>query len=246
MFATLLFEARLWPAIWRRRLACYRLAVDTDNLKFFSVFGVLILGVIGIARFAFVDRVLIDPSRMQVVEREAARAQRRAIDLECLAENVYFEARGEPLEGQYAVAEVTLNRTRSDHFPHTVCGVVHEIRWNPSRRRLVADFSWTEQGGLSPEDGPAWKQAMAVAIDQCPPRMVKNSKSRRDDRQPYLLLVRVSAAEPGARCTRRCSTRSPGRPLMEPARNTRGDSIWRLLTLVDVVVFPGAVRILSV
>src|ERR1700685_59090 len=144
MFATLLFEARLWPAIWRRRLACYRLAAGTDNLKFFSVFGVLILGVIGIARFAFVDRVLIDPSRMQVVEREAARAQRRAIDLECLAENVYFEARGEPLEGQYAVAEVTLNRTRSDHFPHTVCGVVHQTRWDPSRGRFVADFSWTE------------------------------------------------------------------------------------------------------
>jgi len=31
-------------------------------------------------------------------------------------ENIYFEARGEPLDGQYAVAEVTLNRTRSDTF----------------------------------------------------------------------------------------------------------------------------------
>jgi spore germination cell wall hydrolase CwlJ-like protein len=163
MLASPLFEARLWPAIWRRRLACYWLAVDTDNLKFFSMFGVLILVVIGIARFAFVDRTLIEPSRIVVVQREAARAKRRANDLECLAENVYFEARGEPLEGQYAVAEVTLNRTRSDHFPHTVCGVVHEFRWNPSRGRLVADFSWTEQGGLSPEAGPAWKQAMAVA-----------------------------------------------------------------------------------
>lgn len=163
MFASLLFEARLWPSIWRRRLACYWLAVETDNLMFISMFGVLILGVIGIARFAFVDRGLIEPSRTQVLQREASRAQRRANDLECLAENVYFEARGEPLEGQYAVAEVTLNRTRSDNFPHTVCGVVHEIRWSPSHGRLVADFSWTEQGGLSPEDGPAWKQAMAVA-----------------------------------------------------------------------------------
>src|SRR5277367_6723528 len=82
---------------------------------------------------------------------------------QCLAENIYFEARGEPLDGQYAVAEVTLNRTRAEHFPHTVCGVVHETRWDPSRGRFVADFSWTELGALSPQDGPDWKQAMAVA-----------------------------------------------------------------------------------
>jgi len=41
--------------------------------------------------------------------------------------------------------------------------VVHETRWDPNRRRFVADFSWTELGTLSPQDGPAWKQAMAVA-----------------------------------------------------------------------------------
>ncbi len=164
MLSSLLFEARLRLGIWRHRLACYWITLDTDNLKFFSMFGLLILAVIGIARFAFVDRVLVEPVRIEVAQREAARARRRANDLECLAENVYFEARGEPLNVQYAVAEVTLNRIRADNFPHTVCGVVHETRWNPSRGRLVADFSWTEQGGLSPEDGPAWKQAMAVAV----------------------------------------------------------------------------------
>jgi spore germination cell wall hydrolase CwlJ-like protein len=163
MLRSLLFEARFWPVIWRRRFAYYWLVVDTDNLKFFSMFGMLILCVIGVVRFAYVDRTLIEPARIHAVRRETALAQRRANDLECLAENVYFEARGEPLEGQYAVAEVTLNRTRSDNFPHTVCGVVHETRWDPSRRRFVADFSWTELGGLSPEDGPAWRQAMAVA-----------------------------------------------------------------------------------
>jgi spore germination cell wall hydrolase CwlJ-like protein len=163
MLASLLFEARLRPAIWRRRLACYWLVFETDNLKFFSVCGLLILGVMGIVRFAYVDRTRIEPVQMQAAAREMALAQRRADDLECLAENIYFEARGEPLEGQYAVAEVTLNRTRAVNFPHTICGVVHEARWNPGRGRFVADFSWTELGGLSPEDGPAWRQAMAVA-----------------------------------------------------------------------------------
>jgi N-acetylmuramoyl-L-alanine amidase len=132
-------------------------------LKFFLVFGMLILGVVGIVRFAYVDTVIIEPARIHAEQREAAFARRRETDLECLAQNIYFEARGEPLDGQYAVAEVTLNRTRADHFPHTVCGVVHETRWDPSRRRFVADFSWTELGALSPQDGPDWKQAMAVA-----------------------------------------------------------------------------------
>ncbi|HJY71962.1 MAG TPA: cell wall hydrolase, partial [Streptosporangiaceae bacterium] len=49
------------------------------------------------------------------------------------------------------------------NFPHKICEVVYETRWDPNRRRLVADFSWTELGTLSPPDGPAWKQAMAVA-----------------------------------------------------------------------------------
>src|SRR5262249_26330507 len=55
------------------------------------------------------------------------------------------------------------NRTRADHFPHTVCEVVHEARWDPVRRRSVADFSWTESGREPPQDGPAWDQALAVA-----------------------------------------------------------------------------------
>ena len=37
------------------------------------------------------------------------------------------------------------------------------MRWDPSRKRTVADFSWTELGALSPEDGPAWRRAMSVA-----------------------------------------------------------------------------------
>src|ERR1700676_3174349 len=137
MLRSLLFEARFLPVIWRRRFAYYWLLVDTDNLQLYSMFGMLILGVIGIVRFAYVDRTLIQPARIHAEQREAALAQRRATDLECLAENIYFEARGEPLEGQYAVAEVTLNRTRAQNFPHTICSVVHQMRWDPNRRRVV-------------------------------------------------------------------------------------------------------------
>ncbi|WNL50706.1 cell wall hydrolase [Ruegeria phage RpAliso] len=44
----------------------------------------------------------------------------------CLAFAIYFEARGEPQVGQYAVAEVIVNRRDSDRFPDTVCGVVRQ------------------------------------------------------------------------------------------------------------------------
>jgi N-acetylmuramoyl-L-alanine amidase len=97
------------------------------------------------------------------VSFEEKLARRRESDLQCLAENISFEARGEPLEGQYAAEEVTLNRTLAKNFPHTICGLLHEMRRDANRRRFVADFSWTELGGLSPDDAPAWKQAMAVA-----------------------------------------------------------------------------------
>jgi spore germination cell wall hydrolase CwlJ-like protein len=163
VLASLLFEARLLPALWRRRLITYRRVGDRFDLALFLILGLPVLAFVAIIYLAYVSEPRIEPARVQAEQREAKRALRRADDLECLAENVYFEARGEPLNGQYAVAEVTLNRTRALHFPHTICQVVHESRWDPSRRRYVADFSWTELGSLMPEDGPAWQQAMEVA-----------------------------------------------------------------------------------
>lgn len=162
MLTSLIIEARIWQTAWRDRLATVRFAA-TGNLMFIAMIGLPVLGMAGIVWFAYWNGTDYEPALIQAEHRQMVRALRRADALQCLAENVYFEARGEPIEGQYAVAEVTLNRTRAPHFPHTVCGVVHETRWDPGRRRFVADFSWTERGPLSPDNGPAWKQAMAVA-----------------------------------------------------------------------------------
>ena len=163
MLKSLLQRVRVWPALWRRRLEWYRLVGPKVDLPFLAMLGLPILGVAGIVCFAYLHETSIEPARIEAMQREAERANRRESDLQCLAENIYFEARGESLDGQYAVAEVTLNRTRAQNFPHTVCSVVHEMRWDPSRRRMVADFSWTELGALSPDEGPAWKRAMKVA-----------------------------------------------------------------------------------
>ena len=91
----------------------------------------------------------------------AHRDERR--DLVCLARNVYFESRGEPINGQYAVAEVTMNRLASGRYPRTVCGVVYQKNWDSLRKRYVGAFSWTEFDTLSPPVGEQWLQAWDVA-----------------------------------------------------------------------------------
>jgi hypothetical protein len=59
----------------------------------------------------------------------------------CLARAIYFEARGEPIEGQVAVAEVILNRRDDPRFPKTVCGVVDQ-----GAKRAGCQFSFMCDG----------------------------------------------------------------------------------------------------
>lgn len=49
-----------------------------------------------------------------------------ASEASCLAEAMYYEARGEGLAGEKAIAEVVVHRTQRAGFPHTICGVVHQ------------------------------------------------------------------------------------------------------------------------
>jgi N-acetylmuramoyl-L-alanine amidase len=86
-------------------------------------------------------------------------------NLTCLALNVYFEARGEPEVGQYAVAEVTMNRVASPYYPDTVCGVVHQKNWDPVRKRYIGAFSWTEFESLPAPRGGEWQRAQKIAED---------------------------------------------------------------------------------
>jgi spore germination cell wall hydrolase CwlJ-like protein len=76
-------------------------------------------------------------------------------ELECLAGATYFESRGEPLEGQLAVAEVIINRAESGRFANSICGVVHQR----------GQFSFV-RGGKMPSinrGSRAWREALAVA-----------------------------------------------------------------------------------
>jgi spore germination cell wall hydrolase CwlJ-like protein len=77
-------------------------------------------------------------------------------EVDCLARTVYFEARGDGLEGQLAVARTVINRTRSEIFPDTICEVVRQ----PHQFSFVRDRIIPEVDRQS----RAWRTAVAVAL----------------------------------------------------------------------------------
>ncbi len=81
--------------------------------------------------------------------------------LDCLALNIYHEARGEPLEGKIAVGQVVMNRVGDPDFPAAVCEVVKQGGERPHDR---CQFSWWCDG-LSdrPDDAGAWEDSKGLA-----------------------------------------------------------------------------------
>ncbi len=66
------------------------------------------------------------PSRLDLGTLDGMPLVGGGAEQQCLAQAIYFEARGEPLEGQIAVAEVVLNRVDDRNFPKSVCGVTRQ------------------------------------------------------------------------------------------------------------------------
>lgn len=101
--------------------------------------------------------------------------------LYCLAQNVYFEAKSEPLAGQYAVADVVLNRVNDTRYPNTICEVVREgpikESWKTKKDQDLDDqqriyypiknrcqFSWYCDGKADTvRDQDAWRMAQIIA-----------------------------------------------------------------------------------
>jgi spore germination cell wall hydrolase CwlJ-like protein len=78
----------------------------------------------------------------------------------CLAEALYFEARGETLKGQFAVAEVILNRVDSPRYPDTACGVIKQ----GTGRKFACQFTFTCDGRAEVIAEPAaWTRVGKVA-----------------------------------------------------------------------------------
>jgi spore germination cell wall hydrolase CwlJ-like protein len=91
----------------------------------------------------------------ELVDQDMAARERR-----CLAEAVYFEARGEPEEGQAAVAQVVLNRVSSRLYPASICGVVYQNR----QHYKACQFSFACEGkSLRISEPDAWQSALRIA-----------------------------------------------------------------------------------
>jgi len=96
-----------------------------------------------------------EPATLDSLVQSHAGIQTSGAEQDCLANAIYFEARGEPLQGQLAVAEVVINRAASGRYPTTLCGVVVQ----------PAQFSFVRRGRIPAADraSDAWRRAVAVA-----------------------------------------------------------------------------------
>ena len=115
------------------------------------------------------------------------------IELQCMAQNIYFEGRAEPMVGKIAIGHVVMNRVKSKNFPNTICEVVHQgpIResWKTKKdptlakedrifypRRDRCQFSWWcdgnkdiiwatyKSGKVIDQNMTAWRDSIHVAL----------------------------------------------------------------------------------
>ena len=101
---------------------------------------------------------LFAPAENYIVHANSAERRQQ---LHCLALNIYWEARSEPVAGQLAVAAVTLNRVQDRRFPSNVCDVV---RQGGEVRRHRCQFSWWCDGKKDdPKDAASWRKANTLA-----------------------------------------------------------------------------------
>jgi spore germination cell wall hydrolase CwlJ-like protein len=94
----------------------------------------------------------------------------------CLAEALYFEARGETVKGQFAVAEVIMNRVKSRRFPNSICGVINQ----GTGKKYACQFTYTCDGKPENIGEPrAWarvgKVAKAVISGDAPLNLTKGA-----------------------------------------------------------------------
>jgi spore germination cell wall hydrolase CwlJ-like protein len=82
-------------------------------------------------------------------------------DVNCLARNIYYESRGEPITGQEWVAWVTINRSNHDRYPSSICSVVHQCN-----RNNVCQFSWVRSNRHArPREQDAWERSVEIAVN---------------------------------------------------------------------------------
>lgn len=101
-----------------------------------------------------------EPKIIEVEYDQLTKDAKRQVD--CLAENIYHEAKSESASGQIAVALVTLNRVNDQRFPKDICGVVKQK--TKIEERVVCQFSWYCAGVRLNKNSEYYQEALKHAL----------------------------------------------------------------------------------
>ena len=145
---------------------------------------------------------LVSPAeRLGLVDGEE-----RAKHEKCLTDAIYFEARGESVRGQIAVAQVIMNRVFSGYYPNNVCGVVYQN----ANRHMACQFSFACDGIPDRVNEPAAMGARQADLARHAGRQVLAHRCRQGDPLPRPLgASALGARDAKARQDRRAHLLSP-------------------------------------
>ena len=108
----------------------------------------------------FRNLIPVEPGKAEIFKKPTPATP--AAEINCLALNIYFEARSESKEGKLAVGHVVMNRVMNRRFPGTVCGVV---RQGGELRRHRCQFSWWCDGRSDkPRNRREWQKSAQIAL----------------------------------------------------------------------------------
>lgn len=116
------------------------------------------------ASFLFKNRAEYVQSQIDYDQFKATEKIKELVvsEINCLAKNVYYEAKGEKFEGKLAVAQVTLNRTKSPDYPHSICDVVYQKEFKNGK--WECQFSWTCSKNIKePDEKYIWEESQYIA-----------------------------------------------------------------------------------
>lgn len=142
-----------------------------DKIRSFDRRGRIVVAILGGVVLAFIASMMQpDPAPAMVPVAQAKIVEEPVIEepevvltqfdkrqIQCLAENAYFEAGNQSTKGKIAVTNVVMNRVEDGRFPKTPCGVVHQ------RTKSVCQFSWVCEGKKRIRDWEQFNASKKVA-----------------------------------------------------------------------------------
>lgn len=116
----------------------------------------IILSLLLITLLIFITAIRPNHKIIEVNYNQLTKSAKKEVD--CLAQNIYHESKGESERGQLAVALVTLNRVNDPRYPKNICSVVKQ------RVESTCQFSWYCERNKTIKDNISYSQALRVAL----------------------------------------------------------------------------------